>query len=53
MRRRLTFLEYQRTLEQAHGENNARTPFGVHEIPSDNHIRTLLDPTPPNMVRPA
>jgi hypothetical protein len=46
-------LEYQRTLEQAHGENNARTLFGVHEIPSDNQIRTLLDPTPPSMVKPA
>ena len=30
-----SFLEHQRTLEQAHGENNARTLFGVHEIPSD------------------
>jgi Fe2+ or Zn2+ uptake regulation protein len=48
-----SFLEHQRTLEQAHGENNARTLFGVHEIPTDNQIRTLLDPTPPAMVRPA
>ena len=48
-----SFLEYQRTLEQAHGENNARTLFGVHDIPSDNQIRTLLDPTPPSMVKPA
>ena len=47
-----SFLEYQRTLEQAHGENNARTLFGVHEIPSDNQIRTLLDPTPPCRVNP-
>jgi len=47
-----SFLEYQRTLEQAHGENNARTLFGVHEIPSDNQIRTLLDPTPPSRVNP-
>jgi hypothetical protein len=47
-----SFLEYQRTLEQAHGENNARTLFGVHEIPSDNQIRTLLDPTPPSLLNP-
>ena len=47
-----SFLEYQRTLEQAHGENNARTLFGVHEIPSDNQIRTLLDATPPSRVNP-
>jgi hypothetical protein len=46
-----SFLEHQRTLEQAHGENNARTLFGVHEIPSaDNQLRTLLDPTPPAMA---
>jgi hypothetical protein len=47
-----SFLEHQRTLEQAHGENNARTLFGVHEIPSDNQIRSLLDPTPPSLVKP-
>ena len=47
-----SFLEYQRSLEQAHGDNNARTLFGVHEIPSDNHIRTLLDPTPPTALKP-
>ncbi|MCX7111780.1 MAG: hypothetical protein NTX45_16965 [Proteobacteria bacterium] len=47
-----SFLEHQRTLEQAHGENNARTLFGVHEIPTDNPIRTSPDPTPPDRVRP-
>jgi hypothetical protein len=47
-----SFLEYQRSLEQAHGENNARTLFGAHDIPSDNHIRSLLDATPPSAVEP-
>jgi len=47
-----SFLEHQRTLEQAHGENNARTLFGIHDIPSDNHIRTLLDATPPSLLQP-
>ena len=47
-----SFLEYQRSLEQARGENNARTLFGAHEIPSDNHIRNLLDATPPSAVEP-
>ncbi len=47
-----SFLEYQRTLEQAHGENNARTLFGVREIPSDNQIRTLLDISPPSLLKP-
>ena len=47
-----SFLEYQRSLEQRRGENNARTLFGVHDIPSDNHTRNLLDPTPPSAVEP-
>jgi hypothetical protein len=47
-----SFLEYQRSLEQAQGGNNARTLFGVHEIPSDNHIRSLLDATPPGTLKP-
>jgi hypothetical protein len=47
-----SFLEYQRTLAQAHGENNARTLFGVHEIPSDNPIRTLPDASPQSLLKP-
>jgi hypothetical protein len=47
-----SFLEYQRRLEQTHGNNNARTLFGVHQIPSDNQIRVLLDATPPERLGP-
>lgn len=47
-----SFLEFQRSLELTHGDNNARTLFGVHDIPSDNQIRNLLDATPPAMLRP-
>jgi hypothetical protein len=47
-----SFLEYQRSLDQAQGKNNAQTLFGVHQIPSDNQIRNLLDATPPAMVKP-
>ena len=47
-----SFLEYQRSLEQAHGKNNAQTLFGVHQIPSDNQIRHLLDATPASQVKP-
>jgi hypothetical protein len=47
-----SFLEYQRSLEQAHGISNAHTLFGVHQIPSDNQIRHLLDATPPCQVTP-
>jgi len=44
--------ECPRSLEQTHGENKARTLLGVHESPSDNQTRTLLDATDPEAVRP-
>lgn len=47
-----SFLAYQRSLEQAHGNNNAQTLFGIHDIPSDNQLRTLLDATPPGTLKP-
>lgn len=47
-----SFLEYQRSLEQREGQNNARALFGVHKIPSDNQIRNLLDATPPDRLNP-
>jgi hypothetical protein len=47
-----SFLEYPLSLEQTQGNNNARTLFGVHEIPSDNQIRSLLDATPPATLKP-
>ena len=47
-----SFLEYQRSLEQTHGTSNAQTLFGVHQIPSDNQIRNLLDATPASHVKP-
>lgn len=47
-----SFLEYQRSLEQRLGKNNAQTLFGVHEIPCDNQIRQLLDATEPRQVTP-
>ncbi len=47
-----SFLEYQRSLAQAHGRNHAQTLFGVHAIPSDHQIRTLLDATDPAQLQP-
>jgi len=38
-----SFLAYQRTMEQNKGGNNVKSLFGVDKIPSDNHIRDLLD----------
>ena len=37
-------LSFQRNLEQARARNNARSPFQVARIPTDNHIRQTLDP---------
>jgi hypothetical protein len=47
-----SFLEYPRSLEQAQGKNNAQTLFGVHQIPTDNQICSLLDATEPGQVKP-
>lgn len=47
-----SFLSHQRLMQASNGEDNARTIFGVHEIPSDNCIRTLLDPVPPEFCFP-
>lgn len=48
-----SFLEFQRSLEQSKDNHNAQTLFGVHEISSDHHIRTLLDATQPETLKPA
>jgi hypothetical protein len=42
-----SFLAHQKHLQQAKGQNNARTLFGVKDIPCDNQIRNLLDPFKP------
>jgi len=39
-----SFLDFQRMLEKAKGSSNAQTLFNMVNIPSDNHIRNLLDP---------
>jgi hypothetical protein len=43
-----SFLQHQRMLEAEHGDSNCKTLFGMSEIPTDNHIRHMLDGTPPN-----
>jgi hypothetical protein len=47
-----SFLDFQRTMQETQGKNNAQTLFGVFQIPSDNHIRTLLDAVEPAAVYP-
>jgi hypothetical protein len=47
-----SFLSYQRLMEQNKGKNNGRSIFGIDVIPSDNHIRNLLDPIAPSYFFP-
>lgn len=47
-----SFLDYQRRMQRRLGRNNAQSLFGVHQIPSDNQIRNLLDPVPPETLFP-
>jgi len=39
-----SFLEHQRDLQRRKGKSNARSVFGLEKIPTDPHIRNLLDP---------
>src|SRR5918997_1730851 len=47
-----SFLEHQRTMQDTQGKDNAQTLFGVHQVPTDNHIRSLLDAVDPAEVYP-
>ena len=47
-----SFLDSQVRMQKQQGKNNAVSLFGVHEIPSDNQIRNLLDPVPPETLFP-
>jgi hypothetical protein len=45
-----SFLAFQRSMEKAKGKNNARTLFGISKIPTDNHIRDILDDVSPDHI---
>jgi len=47
-----SFLAHQKRLEDGHGRSNCQTLFGLNRIPSDNHIRALLDPAEPALLHP-
>jgi hypothetical protein len=47
-----SFLDSQVRMQKQLGRNNASSLFGVHAIPSDNQIRNLLDPVPPETLFP-
>ena len=47
-----SFLAHQTALERGRGTSNCRTLFAMEKIPSDNHIRSMLDPVAPDMLLP-
>ena len=47
-----SFLGYQRVLEKGHGTSNCQSLFGMENIPTDNHIRSMLDEVAPSQLQP-
>src|SRR5690606_39143178 len=47
-----SFLSHQRRFETGHGRSNCETLFGLSKIPSDNHIRDILDAATPDVLNP-
>lgn len=47
-----SFLAHQRVLEEGRGRSNAETLFGMTKVPSDNHIRQMLDGAPTDHFDP-
>ena len=47
-----SFLSFQKHLEERYGLSNAKTLFEMSDIPTDNHIRDLLDPVSPSALDP-
>jgi hypothetical protein len=46
-----SFLSYQRSLEEGPKTSNCHTLFGMAKIPTDNHIRSMLDPVHPSHLQ--
>ena len=42
-----SWLDFQRDMDTKKGFSNAKTMFDIKEIPSDNHIRNILDKISP------
>lgn len=47
-----SFLAHQTALERGRGTSNCRTLFAMDRIPTDNHIRSMLDAAPPESLLP-
>src|SRR5258708_39871771 len=48
-----SFLSHQRRLEEGQGLSNCQTLFGIKKIPTDNHIRTVLDEVSAEALQPS
>ncbi len=46
-----SFLSYQRSLYEGRKTSNCHTLFGMRKIPTDNHIRSMLDPVHPRHLQ--
>ena len=44
-----SFLGHQRALAEGHGRSNCQTLLGMAAVPSDNHIRQMLDGNSPGV----
>ncbi len=47
-----SFLQFQRNMKTKEGRSNAQSLFGIEKIPSDNHIRDILDAIKPHYLQP-
>lgn len=47
-----SFLLHQEGLKRRRGRSNAESLFGMKKLPSDNQIRSMLDPVQPSYVTP-
>jgi hypothetical protein len=47
-----SFLDHQRLLEKRYGIDSTRTLFGMKDIPTDTHIRSMLDSVTPDILDP-
>ncbi|MEJ2738085.1 MAG: ISNCY family transposase, partial [Anaerolineae bacterium] len=45
-----SFLAYQQQMREQQGQDNAKSLFGIENIPGDAQIRKLLDPTDPSLL---
>ena len=47
-----SFLAHQTALARGRGTSNCQTLFAMDRVPTDNHIRSMLDPVPPAALLP-